>query len=896
MPQRSDSYEDGRLHYHGLAMIVCATWNARSIARKRLELIDFLKKENITLIALSETHLNPSLSFHLPEHLIVRVDREDSKGGVAIAVHRSLKYRILPLPATRLIEVVGVEVTTSHGSFRFYSVYCPRQARDSDGTVRLFKNDLQILTRTPGRFIVAGDLNARHRHWGNAIANKNGTILWGDMQAGYYKIAYPPHPTYQSNGSYSTLDLFLTNMEVDDPVTVTALSSDHLPVLMSVDGSGTQPKRQRLNYRAANWLAFKRIMERSVNIDAPLRTISDIDIALTELENNINDAVNTCVPRVEVKTRLEELDLVTKSLIQQKNSLRRHFQRTGNKSFYSAFRLMCKMIQDRLSELHNMRFAEDVKNIKKNARPLWRVIKVLKSRPKPIPPLKENSIICFTPEEKVKILAETFEKAHKISDNIISPYEEIVQNSVHRITNAPFELPDVARVSCDEVQRLIKYSVAFKAPGADNMFNITLKHLGVGALSFIANIFNRCFELGYFPKCWRFAKVIPIRKPGKDPCLASSYRPISLLSVLSKIFERILHARMEDHCDVNNIITEIQFGFRKGHSTAHQIQRMLNIINNGKSFGKSTAITLLDVEKAFDNVWHQGLLYKLEQQRFPLYIIRMIQSYLSRRTSSVYLGGISSEPYDNKAGVPQGSVLGPLLYNCYTSDVPSLGNNTELSLYADDTAILHQQKYLACLHGGLQRALGKYVSYLNDWKIVVNCAKTQAIVLPYKKNMWLSTIRRRVKSIKLQGHAITWDQHVRYLGVVIDRKLSFKHHIDYLKTKVLGTLMCLYPLIKRNGGLTSENKLILYKQVILPALLYGSNAWGTCSSANMLVVQRVQNKFLKMILNLPVRYGTNDLHKLAQIPMISDRISTNLDRLINSSMQSSSTLIRDLFL
>lgn len=199
------------------------------------------------------------------------------------------------------------------------------------------------------------------------------------------------------------------------------------------------------------------------------------------------------------------------------------------------------------------------------------------------------------------------------------------------MNNTPCYVPENKKVSVEEVQAALKCSKNMKAPGFDSIFNLVLKNLSLSTLTHIVNIFNKCLDLNYFPSCWKMAKIVPILKPGKDPTSPKSYRPISLLSALSKLFERVILNRVQDHVSTNNILPPEQFGFRKGHSTAHQLFRVVNIIKKNKSVAKSTVMGLLDVEKAFDNVWHDGLVYKLYRYNFPNYLIKIIQHYLKNR-------------------------------------------------------------------------------------------------------------------------------------------------------------------------------------------------------------------------------------------------------------------------
>jgi len=267
-----------------------------------------------------------------------------------------------------------------------------------------------------------------------------------------------------------------------------------------------------------------------------------------------------------------------------------------------------------------------------------------------------------------------------------------------------------------------------KAPGFDGIFNIIIKKLSAKVLSLLTAIFNRCLELHYFPSTWKVAKVVPIRKPGKDPTSPSSYRPISLLSSLSKLFEKLILNRLLDFVEEHNVYLPEQFGFRRGHSTTHQLLRVVGNINNNKAVSKSTAMAFLDVEKAFDNVLHDGLIYKLYNFGFPIFLIKIIESYLQQRSFRVSLHGVESNTLQIPAGVPQGSLLGPSLYNIYTSDIPQLDSNCKFFLFADDTAIAVKGRVPRELKNKLQRCLNAFAEYANTWKIKINPSKTQTIM------------------------------------------------------------------------------------------------------------------------------------------------------------------------
>lgn len=199
----------------------------------------------------------------------------------------------------------------------------------------------------------------------------------------------------------------------------------------------------------------------------------------------------------------------------------------------------------------------------------------------------------------------------------------------------------------------------------------------------LTKIFNACLFLGYFPSCWKLAKVIGLKKSGKDETIPSNYRPISLLPSLGKLLERLIRDRLLKY---TKHIDE-QFGFRQSHSTIQQLARVTQHIAHNLNLNTPTGMFLLDIEKAFDTVWHNGLLHKLIKNNVPLDLVKLVQSYLSNRKFRVHMQNSTSDYYNVPAGVPQGSVLGPILFIVYINDIPKQPH-TQLACFADDTASL----------------------------------------------------------------------------------------------------------------------------------------------------------------------------------------------------------------
>ncbi|MGL5056694.1 MAG: RNA-directed DNA polymerase, partial [Fusobacteriaceae bacterium] len=341
----------------------------------------------------------------------------------------------------------------------------------------------------------------------------------------------------------------------------------------------------------------------------------------------------------------------------------------------------------------------------------------------------------------------------------------------------------------------------------------------------------------------------------------------SLLSSLSKILERIILNRINTHINNNNILPDEQCGFRRNRSTAHQLIRVLQTAKEKLNEKKSTGIIFLDVEKAFDRVWHNGLLYKMIKLNFPPAIVKTVSSFLNERLFSVHIGGKFSNEHRIEHGVPQGAVLSPTLYNIYTHDI-TRGIPSEIALFADDTALYHSSKRIRDIKKTLRKAGDKIQGYMQKWKISLNKQKTQAIFITRRRSRELPGT-----AINIFNERITWEDQSKYLGMIIDKRVTFKKHIEYVTQRANTALRLLYPLINRNSLLDVRNKLLIYKLAIRPVFTYGCPAFQGIAKTHIRQLQILQNKFLRIILNKTRFERIADLHEEAKIPRIDEYIT-----------------------
>ena len=312
-----------------------------------------------------------------------------------------------------------------------------------------------------------------------------------------------------------------------------------------------------------------------------------------------------------------------------------------------------------------------------------------------------------------------------------------------------------------------------KSPGFDGISNKVLKHVADVVAPPISHIMNLSFSNGVFPSELKVAKVIPIFKSG-DKQQFSNYRPVSLLPSVSKLFERLMYNRISSFIHKHNILTSFQYGFRKGYSTDMAAVNLVDKISTALDKKLSTIGIFIDLSKAFDTIDHTILLNKLFAYGFRGVAYTWIESYLKNRVQYVHYNGMSSYKLTCNIGVPQGSILGPLLFLLYINNIHSASEVSDFILFADDTTILFHDKDLNGVTLQAEVEFTKIIHWLNANKLSLNIKKTKVLIFDNKRhddtNLYLS----------LGGTVIKPSSHTKFLGILIDNKLNWKEHISYI--------------------------------------------------------------------------------------------------------------------
>ena len=405
-------------------------------------------------------------------------------------------------------------------------------------------------------------------------------------------------------------------------------------------------------------------------------------------------------------------------------------------------------------------------------------------------------------------------------------------------------------VTSGEINKLIA-GLKNTATGYDDISSTVLKL----SLEYIADplvhICNSSLIEGVFPEQLKIACVLPLYK-AEDPMYFNHYRPVSLLNLLSKVFEKLMYDRLLNFLNKLSIIYEHQFGFRKKHSTHMALLSLIDRLTHAIEDGEYVIGVFLDFSKAFDTVDHGILLDKLFHYGIRGCAYNWFASYLSNRKQFVSYNGVQSEKQTIECGVPQGSILGPLLFLVYINDLPDICQHTFPVLFADDTNLFFSGKNIDYLEQTINTELDRITLWLKANKLSLNIKKTQF--------MMFSGFKKNKPSIKLniEGEPISETIKSKFLGVIIDNKLSWKDHIAYISGKIARGIGI---ILKARKYLLKESLISLYYSFIYPYMIYCNHVWGLACKTHLDYLIKLQKRVIRIIAGVHPRTHTEPLFR-----------------------------------
>lgn len=900
----------------------------------------FMKKNNPDIALISETNVTRKNNINIVGFKTFRQDKTDDRRGTAIFIKEKLSSITSEVIITGLLtsEATAILMNLGRGeTLTVISVYFKCHS-----TKRNIENDLSTLNGILKRStygLIGGDFNARHRLWLDTTEDNEGRAVadWlatSDQHS--LVVVSQPKPTFPRTPS--TLDFYLATSNfvfiLPDICNFTCATvpsdSDHEAVRLSINFGHpvlltAEPPEYYINYRKLDIERMKQEVDDNITIPPSNRNLenSEIDGAIDCLELSICNALdNQKVPKTS-KDRYQHLPVYVQTLYAHRQRLRKRLQRihhrtlnTVNRDYqttWSELQQVNIMLQNSIKHYNDQSFQKRLQAIKPGPDAFKEINRII-GKNQPLPDVLINDNIEVTSAVgKVESFANYFEKNFTPSPStdqaflyevessvqeILRPNLETVQFDDNNPASDPINSPHMCNV--EEIAEIVAKSKPKKSSGPDGVSNFALKKLSRAVMIFLAIVLNNCINNCYFPQKWKTAKIVAIPKKGARN-LVSNYRPISLLNNISKILEEVLLRRLKKFCSENTIIPDMQFGFREGHSTLHPLLKFQSDVTIALNSRRVTVGCFLDVEKAFDSVWIEALIHKLKLLGLPSPLIKILFSFLSCRKFFVQIGNLKSTVKSIKAGVAQGSKLGPFLYSLMTSDQP-VPTDCENLLFADDSLTYASSNSPVIAVRKVEAHIHRLFEYYKKWGIRINTSKSELVC--FRKpitNSHRTPSAANCRNLVLRlpdGSTIAAKKNVKYLGVHFNELLRFNPHSRAVLRKANLAFHRLHPLMRRRTGLSQPTKLLIYKQLLRPVIGYSFPVWYTISKAAMKELQLFERKMLRICTGLffdqqrQKHFSNQRLYEEAKIVPLDQYLLLSAKKIVGNIANHPNQLIR----
>ena len=866
-------------------------YNVGGLNTRNFELIESILHSNsnkggIDLLNVSETWLKPKSrrkNLDIEGYKFLRQDRQSnvkSKGGGLITYY-SDKLDVISQDFKRFnrndenFELFIYKVKGIEGELIICHVYKPPNSKIEN--ISPLNDFLSSLSQNCP-LLVCGDLNVNQ-----LLINRNKQYLDCVCLGHSLRILNKKTPTHFKKGKGSVIDLICTNLGNEEIACNTVIDftsnnpEGHLPTGVTVKFS---PKviSKNVNFISRNlrnmdqnkfldllnnydWENFleKDNLEECWNIF--IRIISESLDEVAPLKRNTKKKIN--------KSWLNGDALL---LINTKNNLFKKARRTGREIDWARARDFQKRVNKEVQLIRNSYIKNENFNFKDNPSKFWKSANQFMNPNKNSKnPLADTDLM---DEEKGEIC----EKFGKFFSTVGSEVSEGIQalrsgeiqqldqrtfsnsnKSWNRLTHGEFSKPkfELHNVNESTVSDIIMSIKSCKSSGIDNMPNGVLKQSMMVLIRPLTHIINLSLSKGEFLDCWKNVKVVPLYKGEGDTLDPGGYRPISLVPTISKVIEKCVLQQMNKFLSSNCLLSKNQHGFRAGYSINTAINSFLNFTYNNVSKKESTLISYIDLRKAFDTVNHDVLLSKLvDQFNFGISSLNWIRSFLSNRHLTCNFLGKKSNKYQVTAGVPQGSVLGPVLFSLMINDCSDVIRDANIVLYADDTAVLDGGPDLANTVQNMENNLYYMSLWFKHNKLCINHKKSKFSVVSSNK----ITGNNNFQAMNFGDGKIERVNSYVYLGLTVDEKLDFKEQCN----KVIK--LCSYrlgQLSRLRNYVDSKLCLLIYKSMILPIINLYSMYYNVAPKKLLNKISSLQNWAIRTASRLRKRESvTHLLHDL----------------------------------
>jgi hypothetical protein len=825
--------------------------------------------DSFSVIGVSETWLNDDTfnMVNLPGYNFISNHRRGKTGGgVGLYLGDYFQYKLIQdcnISNPEVIESLFVEISNPLGkNIIVGTVYRPPN-QNLVSFIEDFNKIISIISKDNKQCYIMGDFNLDLLHCDHHAYTQE----FIDSLFSHMFIPLINKPTRLTSHSATLIDNIFTNCFTQNIVNGIILNdlSDHLPVFALSSTKFEKPNNETTYYtRDYNDLNIIKFQTKLSQVEWTRVLIGQdpnrlYDVFAEEYYRHFEDCFPLKISKLN-SCRKSKSPWITKGLltsVKKKNKLYKKYLANPTPVRDSQYKRYKNKLNHLIRISKKTYYDKKFELAKSDLKTTWKLINEVTNlkRKKPSLPssFRSNNM--------------TINEPSKIANDFCKYFSEIGPSLARKIppTNRSFHeflgptISETIFLKPTTVNELREICMSFKngkAPGYDNLPIHIIKKSFELISEPLMLVINSSLEAGLFPDKLKVAKIIPIYKAGEVDTF-TNYRPISILSSFSKIYERVMYNRLVEFTNKLEIYYCHQFGFRTNHSTNLALTHLINKIATAIDQKEITASVFLDLSKAFDTLNHDILFSKLERYGIRGVALNWVKSYFNNRTQFVQYNKFSSARIAIQCGVPQGSILGPLFFILYINDLPNASHLVKPLLFADDTSICYASSDPIVLATVLNEALLNISTWMKANKLSVNIDKTNYIIFqPTQKKSTYEIL------LLLDDRLITQKKQIKFLGVLLDENLSWKPHINYVCKKVSKSIGVIY---RARFNLSKSTKLSLYYTLIYPYLIYCNTIWSSTYVSNLKRLQILQKRIVRLLTSSSFLAHTAPLFKKLKI-------------------------------
>lgn len=828
-------------------------WNICGLRGKIPELQLMVNQFNPRVIALQETLFDDT-------KYVDKLDQQRykwyilpganaSKNGVALAIDKNTPHKQIQLKTN--LQAIACK-TLGKNKMTYVSIYIPPRKITP---VKLKAELTKLIKQLPKPFMLLGDFNSHSTDWGSFktdrwgmavqhVINKQGLCLLNDGNSTRVSKNYT---------CMSVVDLTITsnnNKSIKWTVDTDCRGSDHLPIIITEKKQNKMDEvKPRWDHLKANWEEF----QKQVNENIKQRATTSIEM-LTE---EIHKAAIASIPRKNIKRQKRVPwwnNKVAKAVRQRSIALTRFINHTKldlkKRNLAKNLRIAKHKATRVIRKAKKKSWEDFIKSLDKDesdSKTLWNKIHALSGKNR-----KQNIILndgSRITEDSLEIANKLAEYYHEQSatDQYSRYFKKIKRDKERKKLDLSYTSDKNynKEFTMEELNNALKNSSG-KATGNDEISYEMLRHLPIEAKITLLEEYNKIWKQGSIPLSWKVGIVVPIPKDNNNPHDTKNYRPITLLSCVGKVLERMVNTRLITELEEKRVLNPNQFAFRPGKSTDEYFTVLEGIITPAIQQGKHVEVALLDISKAYDRAWRRPIIEQLQKWNIDGNMIRYIEDFLTDRKFQVEVNNQKSDIKIQENGIPQGAVLSVTLFliamNSITKTYRKSNKNVQILVYADDILIIVIGEIKHKIRTQLQKKVTRVYKWARNrgFTIAPHKSKILHICNKYKHS-------KNIPDIMIEGQIIPQVSYAKLLGVTIDRRLDFKQHCRELRKEINNRCNMIKVIGGRYKGANRATMLNVFKSLVLSKILYGAHFYSKGAQQSWKIIEPAYNQTIRTI-------------------------------------------------